>query len=132
MVSIYFIKINLAGVQLIVHPIFISSLLMIIGYQLILFTGFAKSYAMTHLEEESPLLEKILQKFSGDMAVIIGAFGLILGFVIYVLILYKWISSDFGELNEIKNAILGLTLIVLGVQTITSAFMLSIISIKEK
>jgi uncharacterized protein YacL len=105
---------------------------MIIGYQLILFTGFAKSYAMTHLEEESPLLEKILQKFSGDMAVIIGAFGLILGFVIYVLILYKWISSDFGELNEIKNAILGLTLIVLGVQTITSAFMLSIISIKEK
>lgn len=131
MFVIYFTKINLAGIQLIVHPIFVSSLLMITGYQLIIFTGFAKSYAMTHLEEKSPELEKILKVLSIEVAVIFGTIVIIFGALVYVFILYKWISSNFGSLNEIKNGVIGLTLMVLGVQTISSAFMLSILGIKE-
>ncbi len=132
MFAIYFSKLNLAGFQLIVHPIFISSLLMITGYQLILFTGFAKSYAVTHLQEKNDFIEKVFRIFTIDTAVILGLLGVVFGFIIYVLILYRWINSDFGSLNEIKNAIIGLTLIVLGIQTISSAFMISILGIKER
>ncbi|MEY2702816.1 MAG: hypothetical protein RLY43_1454 [Bacteroidota bacterium] len=132
MITIYFTKINLAGIQLIAHPIFVSSLLMITGYQLIIFTGFAKSYAMTHFDEKNKSLEKFFKVFSLESAVSIGLGIIILGFVIYVFILQKWLNSNFGELNEIKNAVIGLTMIVLGVQTVASAFMMSIISIKEK
>lgn len=132
MIAIYFAKLNLVGIQLIVHPIFVSSLLMITGYQLMLFAAFAKSYAVTHLQEKNEFIEKLFKIFTIDTAVIIGLIGIIFGFVIYSLILYRWISSDFGSLNEIKNAIIGLTLIVLGIQTISSAFMISILGIKER
>lgn len=132
MIAIYFAKLNLAGIQLIVHPIFVSSLLMITGYQLILFAGFAKSYAVTHLQEKNEFIEKVFKIFTLDTAVVLGVLGIIFGFIIYVLILYRWINSDFGSLNEIKNAIIGLTLIVLGIQTISSAFMISILGIKER
>jgi len=132
MVAIYFTKINLAGIQLIAHPIFVSSLLMITGYQLIIFAGFAKIYAFTHLGEETSKLEKAFKFISLDKASLLGLMSIILGFVIYIFILKKWIETDFGAMNEIKNGIIGLTLIVLGVQTISSAFMFSIISIKEK
>lgn len=132
MIAIYFAKLNLAGFQLIVHPIFVSSLLMITGYQLMLFAAFAKSYAVTHLQEKNEFIERLFKIFTIDTAVIIGLIGIIFGFVIYSLILYRWISSDFGSLNEIKNAIIGLTLIVLGIQTISSSFMISILGIKER
>jgi glycosyltransferase involved in cell wall biosynthesis len=132
MSTIYFMKISLAGVQFIVHPIFLSSLLMITGYQLMIFAGFAKSYAVTHLDEKSPGLESILKVLSIEVAVIIGTIVIISGALIYIFILHKWINSNFGSLNEIKNGVIGLTLMVLGVQTISSAFMLSILGIKER
>ncbi len=131
MTVLYFTKINLAGIQLLVHPIFVSSLLTIIGYQLIIFAGFAKIYAITHLSASSPKLEKAFKFLSINNVSLVGLILLISGFIIYVVILNKWIASNFGFLDEIKNAIIGLTLMVLGVQTISSAFMFSIISIKE-
>ena len=132
MIAIYFIQINLSGIKLIVHPIFVSSLLMIIGYQLVIFAGFAKTYAMTHFGEKNKSMEKFFSIFSLETAVLIGSMVAIFGFTLYILILQKWIDSNFGELNEIKNAIIGLTMIVLGIQTIASAFMMSIVSIKER
>ena len=51
---------------------------------------------------------------------------------LYGVIFNIWIKSGFGALNEIKNSILALTLIVIGIQTIFSSFMLSILGIKEK
>ncbi len=128
---IYFTKVNLAGIQLIIHPIFVSSLLIITGYQLMIFAAFAKSYAITHLGENSYFLNKVFKYLSIDKVVVLGIISLLTGFTIYLLILHRWISSDFGSLDEIKNAIIGLTLMVVGVQTISSAFMMSIVSIKE-
>jgi len=38
----------------------------------------------------------------------------------------------FGDINAVKNLILGLTLLTIGVQTIFSSFMLSILGVKER
>lgn len=131
MIFLYINKLSLLGIQFIVHPIFVSSLLMIVGYQLIAFAGFAKAYAVTHLGEESHLVEKAFRFLSIEKASIIGFIGIIGGLAIYVFILERWVSSGFGSLNEIKNAVVGLTMAVLGVQTISTAFMTSILGIKE-
>jgi hypothetical protein len=42
------------------------------------------------------------------------------------------LKSGFGALNEIKNSIVALTFITLGIQTIFYSFMLSILGIKER
>jgi len=54
------------------------------------------------------------------------------GLTIYLLIFNNWLNTGFGELQEIKNSIIALTLITIGIQTIFSSFMLSILGIKEK
>ena len=90
------------------------SLSIIAGYQLIIFAAFAKIYSITHLKENNRRFEKILKYINIETAGILGILAIIAGFLL------------------LKNSILALTLMVLGVQTIFSAFMLSILGIKEK
>lgn len=132
LIWIYFGTAEILGVKLYYHPMFISSLLMIIGYQLIIFAVFAKTYAITHLGEESRIMNNLYKYITIEKASIMGILISLIGISIYLYILINWLSSGFSSLNEIKNSIVALTFIVLGIQTIFSSFMLSILSIKEK
>ena len=114
------------------HPIFLASLLVILGYQLIIFAFFAKTYAHTHLGEKSKSLDFLHKHITIEKAGIMGLLLAIAGIVIYIMIFYKWLNSGLGELQEVKRSVLALTLAVVGFQTIFSAFMLSILGIKEK
>ncbi len=132
MLWLYFGSSQLFGIKFQFHPIFVSALLIIIGYQLIFFAFFAKTYQMTHLKEENPTINKLYKYITIEKASIFGILLCLVGLIIFITIFYKWISSDFGSLNEIKNSIVALTFIIIGIQTIFSSFMLSILSIKEK
>lgn len=127
----YFDAISLPGIRFYYHPMFFSSLFIITGFQLVLFSVFAKTYAITHLGD-SPVLEKFYRYMNIERASLLGLFGVGLGGFMYMKIFVKWLETHLGPLNEIKNSILALTLIVLGIQTIFSAFMLSILGIKRK
>ena len=96
-------------------PLFMSAGSTIIGYQLIYFTFFAKIYANTHLGEKNPLFEKMFKYITLERAGVLGIIILLSGIVF-----------------TLKNPVFGLILIVVSVQTISSAFMLSILAIKEK
>lgn len=128
----YFGNAHLFNLTFQFHPMFVSSLLTLVGYQLIVFAAFAKSYAINHLGEESKTMEKLYRLITIEKASIAGIVLGLIGIVIYLFILIKWIKSGFGSLNEVKNSIIALTLIILGIQTIFSSFMLSILGIKEK
>jgi glycosyltransferase involved in cell wall biosynthesis len=132
MIWFYFGNPKIFGVQFYTHPMFLSSLLLIIGYQLMFFAIFAKTYAITHLKEKNDFFEKLYKRISIEKASIAGLIVIVLGIVLFLWILIKWIKSGFGSLQEVKNAIVALTLTVLGLQTIFSAFMLSILGIREK
>jgi len=110
---------------------FLSAGLVIVGYQLITFSVFAKTYAIFHLNETSPLT-KLYKYITIESASITGILITLAGAVIYLVVLTRWINSDFGYIEETKTLILGLTLGIIGIQTIFSSFMLSILGIKEK
>jgi len=129
---IYFGSPQIFGIKLFYHPLFISSILAILGYQLIIFSAFAKIYSITHLGEKSEFFEKMFNYITIEKASIVGTLISFAGLIIYVLIFAKWLKSGFGSLNEIKNSIVALTLIVLGAQTIFSSFMFSILGIKKR
>ena len=129
---LYFNKLEILGTKLYYHPMFLSALLIIVGYQLIIFALFAKTYAITHLgEKETKTLKKIYQNLTIEKASIVGIILALIGTIIYIYIFVGWVSSGFSGLDQIKNSILALTLIVIGIQTIFSSFMLSILGIKE-
>jgi glycosyltransferase involved in cell wall biosynthesis len=127
----YFGSPQIFGIQFHYYPMFISSLLILLGYQLITFSAFAKSYAFIHLKEKSPFMEKAYRYITIERALFIGGIFLIFGLGILIYILTKWINSNLSSFNELKNAILAITLIILGFQTIFSSFMLSIIGIQN-
>jgi glycosyltransferase involved in cell wall biosynthesis len=130
--SIYFSLLSISNASLQIHPLFICSLMVILGYQIILFSIFTRTYASIHLDYGGGWLKKAYRYFNLETASILGIIFILLGVIIYLIIFQIWANSNFGELNQIKNSILGLTLIVVGFQTIFSAFMLSILSIKQK
>ena len=132
MLWLYFGNFYLFGIRFYTHPMFVSALLIIIGYQLIFFSIFAKTYSITHLGEEGKLINKLYKYLTIEKASIFGTIIIFLGALIYVYILVEWIKKGFGDLNEIKNSIVALTFITLGVQTIFYSFMLSILGIREK
>jgi glycosyltransferase involved in cell wall biosynthesis len=130
MAILYLISPTILGIQLFVHPMFLSSAFIILGYQLVFFSFFAKIYAITHLGERSVVVERLFRAITLERAGLTGiAIGL-LGIFIYAYIFKSWISSGFGSLDQIKNSIVALTLSVVGVQTIFSAFMLSMVGIR--
>ena len=129
---IYLDLFKIFSIKLYYHPLFLSSLLTITGYQLIFFAIFAKTYAITHLKERNTLLEKAYKYITIENSSIISLLFIIIGVSIYVSIFLGWVQSGFGELDKVKQSIIALTLVTLSMQTISSAFMLSILGIKEK
>ncbi len=132
MLWFYFGSPKILGVELVYHPMFLSALLIIIGYQLIIFSFFTKTYAMTHLGETGPTMDKLYKFITIEKASLFGFIIALFGAIIYLWIFFKWLNTGFGELNQIKNSIIALTLLTLGIQTIFSSFMLSILGIKER
>ncbi|MEK9135099.1 MAG: glycosyltransferase [Patescibacteria group bacterium] len=128
---LYFGSPEILGMKLYNYPMFLSALLVIIGYQLIIFALFAKTYAVFHLGDR-PVSGKIYKYITIERASIFGIVITLLGAIIYITIFLKWLNDGFGALQELKNSIIALTLIIAGIQTIFSSFMLSILAIKEK
>ncbi|MAG02174.1 dolichol-P-glucose synthetase, partial [Candidatus Pacearchaeota archaeon] len=95
------------------------------------FSIFAKSYAITHLNEP-PILQKLYKYLSIEKVATLGIIATLIGIIIYISIFLSWINSNFSNLNQIKNLVLALTITTIGIQTIFSSFMLSILGIKEK
>jgi hypothetical protein len=105
---------------------------MITGYQLVIFALFSKIYAITHLGEHNAFFEKLFRVVTLERALLAGFASALVGALVYIFIFAGWVSSGFGSLDQIKNSIVALTLVVIGVQTVSSSFMLSILGIKEK
>ncbi len=122
---------QISGIRFQEHPLFVFALFIIIGYQLVIFAMFSKTYAITHFDD-TPIFEKFYRYITIEKAGFAGIILSLIGAGIYWAILQRWLHTNLGALNEIKNAVLALTLITVGIQTIFSSFMLSILGIKEK
>lgn len=128
----YFYEPSFFGLRFYIHPFFIFSLMIFLGYQLIIFGGFSKVYAINHFGDRSKAMETLFKYITIEKTGLIGIALTLIGLFLYIYIFTKWLRSDFGQLDQVKESIIGLTLIMVGLQTFFSAFMFSILGIKEK
>src|SRR3989338_7226906 len=105
---LYFGKLEVLGTKLYYHPMFLSAALIIVGYQLIIFALFAKTYATTHLGEKNTL-QRLYKHITIEKAGIIGIPLAVIGIFIYLTIFVGWIESGFSSLQQVKNSIVALT-----------------------
>ena len=132
MVGLYFFQIELFSIRLYIHPFFYSSLAMVLGYQLMIFAGFSKIYAVTHLGDNNDAIINSFKYLNIEKGLIAGLTLLAIGAFMYLYIFVDWINTNTGQFDQIKNSIVALTLLILGIQTFFSSFMFSIIGIKER
>jgi len=97
------------------HVMFLGAALAILGTELSLLGLFARSW-------KTPP-----RWFTLERGLVAGAIVFVAGFVLNLLILWQWIASGFGQLMEVRRAILGLTLMVVGAQLAFGAFFLDLV-----
>jgi glycosyltransferase involved in cell wall biosynthesis len=112
------------------HFMFVAALLVLLGFQVLLTGFYAKAYAYTHrFAPDDRMIQLFYRYFSLEKWILVGLaiFAIGLGFDIYILV--KWINQGFKNLNEIRPALVALTLMVIGGQLVFSSFLLSILNI---
>jgi hypothetical protein len=125
------IKIN--GLVLYTHPMIVGSFLSILGYQIITLGIYAKTYAVSiGFEKNDKFIDFLAKLITFESGMIVGFFLLLISFGFGLILLLDWVIKGFPGVVETNNMILILTLAILGVQTMFSAFFLSILLVKRK
>lgn len=124
--------VNVLGREWDLHALIASSLLLIVGALVLQFGMFARAYAAYYLGEHDKLFDRLRSTLRLEHGLLLGGGLFASGLAICVVVAVIWINRGFGELREEKAAIAGLTLVVLGIQTIFGSFFLSILGLRRR
>jgi hypothetical protein len=124
------------GVQFDAHTLLFASLAIICGYQAILFAVMTKTFAIREgLLPEDPRIMRMYHYVNLERGLVAGAAAVVGGSVLLLLAIIQWYRRDFGALDyarTMRTVIPGVTLTALGVQTIFSSFLISILGMKRR
>ncbi|MBI2646936.1 hypothetical protein HYW99_00495 [Candidatus Woesearchaeota archaeon] len=101
----------------------LSTVVFIIGFQMFLFSIISKTIMFRRGFEKKNLLNVIGSKLTLEKGIIVS-FGLFLvSFIIFLLILIKWLRLRVLSLTDIKFSILGFTILMISISIIMYSFM---------
>ena len=84
------------------------------------------------MNERDPLFDRMRARLRLEHGLLLGAGTGLAGLALEAAVIATWIDRDFGELAEQRLAVLGATLIVIGIQVFFSSFMLSILGLRRR
>ncbi len=115
-----------------IHVMVLACLLCLLGYQVLLLGLSARTLSVTRgFSSSDPLIQFIYRHFTLERGLLLGCVIFGVGFLIDGWIAYGWVKSGFGELQKVRPALFALLLMVLGTQTVFSAFFLSMLGISR-
>jgi glycosyltransferase involved in cell wall biosynthesis len=110
------------------HSLILGSLMLIIGYQMLLaglyFSAFGAAYGVS---SSSRVIKKLMSYHSLEWELLLGFVLLTMGVALGVEVLFSWRAGGFGVLYQTQNAMMALILSILGIQTIFSGMFLSLL-----
>jgi glycosyltransferase involved in cell wall biosynthesis len=124
-------QINVFGREWQLHTMIGSSLLMIIGAQVISLGLCAHAYGTYFMAEKDPWFDRMRARFKLEDGLLAGGAVAGVGLIAFAVILGKWIADGAGALSEERLAILAVTLVVIGAQIFFSSFLLSILGLRR-
>lgn len=129
-------RLTLGGVTFDVHTLLFASLAMICGYQSALFAFMTKIFAISEgLFPSDARLTKLLGVLTLERGLLLGFVTISAGLILLGLAVNEWRLRHFGDLNYAETmrwVIPGVTLTVLGFQTILSSFFFSILGMHRR
>jgi glycosyltransferase involved in cell wall biosynthesis len=128
-------ELRLLGTQFDVHTLVYASAMIVVGYQAILFSVFARIYAITEgFLPAKRRLESLMNRITLEAGLLSGAVLVLAGLVLAIVVLAIWGGRGFHELDyrdTLRLVIPSSTMLMLGVQTILASFFLSILGIQH-
>ena len=113
-----------------IHVMVLACLLCLLGYQVLLLGYSARILSVTRgFSSGDPLIQFVYRHFTLEKGLLLGCMIFAVGFLIDGWIAYGWVKNGFGELQKVRPALFALLLMMLGTQTIFSAFFVSMLGI---
>jgi hypothetical protein len=124
---------TLFGRQWDFHVLLFGALMLILGYNLVLFDVFAKTFSMgAGFVSTTHWLRRLLESFSLEKGLLVGALLFLAGLGLEVKIVVDWARSGYGELMAVRGIVVGMLAMVLGAQTIFASFLTSLLLIPRR
>lgn len=121
------------GHQWDLHLMVFASVFCILSYQILNVGVYAHTFAIRQgflKYDQTTLFFK--RHFNLERGIILGGAIFLAGFTILVFIFIEWFSKHFGALYRIRESILAMTLLVIGLQTIFSSFFVSFLFLERR
>jgi glycosyltransferase involved in cell wall biosynthesis len=127
---------HVGSVTLDVHTLLFSAMVVLIGFQSILFATFSKVFAITEgLLPQDPKFNRLFTFINLEIGLIVGFILILAGAGAWVWGLEFWRAQHFGPLNSeqtLRIAIPGVLLFTLGFQIVLSSFFLSVMGMARR
>jgi len=115
-----------------IHTMFFGMLFVLLGGQVISTGLFAKVFSYSErFDQHAHSLERALKRVTLEQGLIVGALLTLLGFAGDLWVFWKWASSGFGPLQQIRQVIFWSLWLFLGLQIVFSSFFLSMLGISR-
>jgi glycosyltransferase involved in cell wall biosynthesis len=131
-----FPRVEIRGVGFDVHTLLFGSVAMICGYQAIIFAVLTKVFAINEgLLPADRRMATLLRNVTLETGLLSGAAALVAGLALLGIAVNEWRAAGYGALDygsTMRRVIPGMTLTVLGFQTVLSSFYLSILGLRRR
>ena len=128
--------VHLGGATLSIHTLLYASVMVVVGYQSMLFWIFCKTLNMTHvILSPDPAFARLHDQFTLERGLVLALALLLLGLALGTVATAGWGLSGFGELSPtytMRLAIPSATLILLAVSTASMSFFLSFLRLAHR
>jgi hypothetical protein len=114
------------------HSFILGTLLLTGGFQLLLSGVVIKVYSAVHgFEKREGFVEALLNYQNLEKFLVAGSVLILSGLIIGGYILWEWIRNGFGALNQIANAVLSLSLVIIGLEVVFIAIFISMMCLND-
>jgi glycosyltransferase involved in cell wall biosynthesis len=127
---------TLGGMTFDAHTLLFASLAVICGYQSMLFAFIAKTFAISEgMLPPDPRVDRMARVLPLPRGILLGLSAAAVGGVMLIAAVNDWRVHDFGRLNyadTMRVVVPGVTLAVLGYQTILSCLFLDLLNMRRR
>jgi hypothetical protein len=127
---------TLRGMTFDAHTLLFASLAVICGYQSMLFAFIAKTFAISEgVLPPDPRVDRMARVLPLPRGILLGSSAAAVGGVMLIAAVNDWRVHDFGRLNyadTMRVVVPGVTLAVLGYQTILSCLFLDLLNMRRR
>ncbi|TMK98960.1 MAG: glycosyltransferase family 2 protein [Actinobacteria bacterium] len=113
------------------HALIGGALLMIVGTQVLALGLCAHAYGTYFMGERDPWFDRMRARFRLEHGLLLGGAFALIGMAMAAIIVASWASHGFGSLAYERLAIVGASLMIVGIQIFFSSFLLSILGLRR-